>query len=40
MRVMIVGAAGAMASVAVRDLLESVDDISITAADSRPVLLQ
>jgi lysine 6-dehydrogenase len=39
MRVMIVGAAGAMASVAVRDLLESVDDVSITAADLRPVLL-
>src|SRR5437867_9474615 len=38
MRVMVVGAAGAMASVAIRDLLSSVDDVSITAADSRPIL--
>jgi len=40
MRVMIVGAAGAMASVAMRDLLESVETISITAADSQPLLTQ
>jgi len=40
MRVMIVGAAGAMASVAIRDLLSSADHLSITAADSRPVLLE
>jgi hypothetical protein len=37
MRVMIVGAAGTMASVVIRDLLSSVDDLSITAADSRPI---
>ena len=37
MRVMIVGAAGAMASVVMRDLLSSVDNLSITAADSRPI---
>src|SRR6516165_3180099 len=40
MRGMIVGAAGAMAPVVIRDLLESVETISITAADSRPVLAQ
>ncbi len=38
MRVMIIGAAGAMAAVAIRDLLDSVDDVRITAADSRPSL--
>ena len=38
MHVMIVGASGAMAAVAIRDLLESVNDLSITALDSRPSL--
>ena len=37
MRVIILGAAGAMASVVIRDLLESVPDIAITAADLRPL---
>jgi saccharopine dehydrogenase-like NADP-dependent oxidoreductase len=37
MRVLVLGAAGAMASVVVRDLLEFASDISITAADRRPV---
>jgi saccharopine dehydrogenase-like NADP-dependent oxidoreductase len=35
MKVAIVGAAGAMAAVAIRDLLEFVNDVSITAADRR-----
>lgn len=37
MKVIILGAAGAMASVVIRDLLEFVPDISITAADVRPL---
>jgi saccharopine dehydrogenase-like NADP-dependent oxidoreductase len=37
MRVLVLGAAGAMASVVVRDLLEFAPDVSITAADRRPV---
>ena len=37
MKVAVLGAAGAMAQVVVRDLLESVPDIEVTAADRRPV---
>jgi lysine 6-dehydrogenase len=37
MKVIIFGAAGAMASVVMRDLLESVPEVSITAADTRPM---
>ena len=37
MRVLVLGAAGAMASVVVRDLLEFAPDASVTAADRRPV---
>lgn len=36
MRVLLLGASGAMARVALRDLLESVPDVEITAADLRP----
>lgn len=39
MKVIIFGAAGAMASVVIRDLLESVPDVSIIAADTRPMTL-
>jgi saccharopine dehydrogenase-like NADP-dependent oxidoreductase len=37
MRIAILGAAGAMAQVVLRDLLEFVPDVEITAADRRPV---
>lgn len=37
MKAVVLGAAGAMAAVAIRDLLESVSDIEITAADLRPI---
>ncbi|HEY1435363.1 MAG TPA: saccharopine dehydrogenase NADP-binding domain-containing protein [Thermoanaerobaculia bacterium] len=37
MRIAVLGAAGAMAQVVVRDLLEFVPDVSITAADLKPV---
>lgn len=37
MKVVVLGAAGAMAAVTLRDLLEFVPDIRITAADSRPL---
>ncbi len=37
MKVIVLGAAGAMAAIAIRDLLEFAEDISITAADSRPL---
>ena len=37
MKIAVLGAAGAMAQVVVRDLLESVPEVSITAADRRPV---
>ena len=37
MRIAVLGAAGAMAQVVVRDLLEFVPDVEITAADRRPV---
>ena len=36
MRIAVLGAAGAMAQVVVRDLLEFVPDVAITAADQRP----
>jgi hypothetical protein len=35
-RIAVLGAAGAMAQVVVRDLLEFVPDVSITAADLKP----
>jgi len=38
MKIMILGAAGAMAAVVIRDLLESAPDVSITAADVRPLV--
>jgi saccharopine dehydrogenase-like NADP-dependent oxidoreductase len=37
MKAAVLGAAGAMAAVAIKDLLESVDNIEITAADLRPI---
>lgn len=37
MRVILLGAAGAMASVVLRDLLEFAPDVSVTLADRRPV---
>jgi lysine 6-dehydrogenase len=37
MKAAVLGAAGAMAAVAIKDLLEFVDDIEITAADLRPI---
>jgi lysine 6-dehydrogenase len=37
MKAAVLGAAGAMAAVAIKDLLESVNDIEITAADLRPI---
>ncbi|MGE5414961.1 MAG: saccharopine dehydrogenase family protein [Syntrophomonadaceae bacterium] len=37
MRIAVLGAAGAMAQVVLRDLLEFVPDVEITAADQRPV---
>ncbi len=37
MRIAVLGAAGAMAQVVLRDLLEFVPDVEITAADARPV---
>jgi saccharopine dehydrogenase-like NADP-dependent oxidoreductase len=37
MKVIVVGAAGAMAAVAIKDLLEFGEDVWITAADSRPL---
>lgn len=37
MKAAVLGAAGAMAAVAIRDLLESINDIEITAADLRPI---
>lgn len=37
MRIAVLGAAGAMAQVVVRDLLEFVPDVAITAADLKPV---
>ena len=37
MKAAVLGAAGAMAAVAIKDLLESVQDIEITAADLRPI---
>ena len=37
MKIAVLGAAGAMASVAMRDLLETVEDVAITAVDRRPV---
>jgi saccharopine dehydrogenase-like NADP-dependent oxidoreductase len=37
MRIAVLGAAGAMAQVVLRDLLEFVPDVEITAADRRPV---
>ena len=37
MRIAVLGAAGAMAQVVLRDLLEFVPDVAITAADLRPV---
>jgi lysine 6-dehydrogenase len=40
MRVIILGAAGAMASVVIRDLLEFVPNVLITAADVRPLPFQ
>jgi lysine 6-dehydrogenase len=40
MKVLILGAAGAMASVVIRDLLEFVPDVRITAADLRPANFQ
>jgi saccharopine dehydrogenase-like NADP-dependent oxidoreductase len=40
MKVLILGAAGAMASVVIRDLLEFVKDVRITAADLREPLFQ
>ena len=36
MRIAVLGAAGAMAQVVLRDLLEFVPDIAITAADLNP----
>ena len=37
MRIAVLGAAGAMAQVVVRDLLEFVPDVAVTAADVKPV---
>ncbi len=37
MKVAVLGAAGAMAGVAIKDLLEFANDIEITAADLRPI---
>ena len=37
MKIAVLGAAGAMAQVVVRDLLESVPGVAVTAADRRPV---
>jgi lysine 6-dehydrogenase len=37
MKIAVLGAAGAMAQVVVRDLLEFVPDVAVTAADRRPV---
>ncbi|HSP07309.1 MAG TPA: saccharopine dehydrogenase NADP-binding domain-containing protein, partial [Acidobacteriota bacterium] len=39
MKVAILGASGAMAAVTLRDLLEFVPDVRITAADTRPLAL-
>jgi len=39
LKVIVLGAAGAMAAVAIRDLLEFAGDITITAADSRPLAI-
>jgi len=39
MKAIVLGAAGAMASVAIRDLLEFAENVSLTAADARPVKL-
>ena len=40
MKVVIFGGAGAMAGVAIRDLLEFVPDVSITVADTRPIVFE
>jgi saccharopine dehydrogenase-like NADP-dependent oxidoreductase len=40
MRVAVLGAAGAMAAVAMRDLLDTVEDVAITGADRRPLALE
>src|SRR5688500_13681006 len=37
MKAIVLGAAGAMASVVIRDLLEFAGDIQLTAADARPI---
>lgn len=39
MKIAVLGAAGAMAAVALRDLLDFVPDVQITAADTRPLSL-
>jgi saccharopine dehydrogenase-like NADP-dependent oxidoreductase len=36
MKILVLGAAGAMAAVSIRDLLDTVPDVQITAADTRP----
>ena len=38
MKIAILGAAGAMAQVVLRDLLEFVPDVEITAADLKPIV--
>lgn len=40
MKVVIFGGAGAMAGVAIRDLLEFAPDVSITVADTRPIVFE
>jgi len=37
MKILVLGAAGAMASVVIRDLLKFTEDVYITAADTRPL---